>query len=200
MSGKSPVARPHGYVPEPLFLPRGSIRAAVGIATGLYCWAMVFAGLKVPGALLSLILAVLGYYFGFRTKDEPPVEAAPPPAPPARQPLFLPTGVIRLILSAGFLATGAFLWMTRRLDHAFLEFFVVLGGLILGYLFAHLFADRPLGRLWRIVHHVKGALVLAITACLGCILFLGPPADDAQVAVAVTVLCAAVSFYFGSRS
>ena len=59
-----------GQMPEPLHLPRGSIRALVAIAASASAWALIFMDKDVPGSLLSLILAVLAYYFGFRVKVE----------------------------------------------------------------------------------------------------------------------------------
>ncbi len=51
-------------IPEPLFMPRGSIRALVTILTALSSWILMLTGRDVPGYVLSLLLSTIGYYFG----------------------------------------------------------------------------------------------------------------------------------------
>ena len=187
-------------LPGPLFLPKGSIRALVGITLGACCWVIVFAGRQVPNGLLSLALAVLSYYFGLRSGDDEE-EDGPPPVrhvSARRLPLFMPTGVVRLVLSLGFVISGIFLMITKGLDGEAVEFFVIFFGLIVGYVFAKFTRGRSRGRLWRIVHHIKGALVLIATACLAYLVLIGPPNGTARIYV--TVLSATISFYYGSRS
>ena len=50
---------------SPLFLPKGSIRALVTIGLALCCWIIVAKSKDVPDYLLSLLLTIIGYYFGF---------------------------------------------------------------------------------------------------------------------------------------
>lgn len=57
---------------EPLNLPKGSIRSFVTLTMALSCWALVVTGRPVPAWLFSLILTVIGYYFGFRTSNKTP--------------------------------------------------------------------------------------------------------------------------------
>lgn len=192
-------AMPTPALPGPLFLPKGSIRALVGITLGACCWVIVFLGRQVPNGLLSLALAVLSYYFGLRSGDDgeenrPPVEHVSA----RRLPLFMPTGVVRLVLSLGFVISGIFLMITKGLDGEAVEFFVIFLGLIVGYVFAKFTRGRSRGRLWRIVHHVKGALVLIATAYLAYLVLIVPSSGTSRIYV--TVLSSTISFYYGSRS
>jgi hypothetical protein len=59
---------PSAAMPEPLHMPRGSIRALVTLLMAGSCWAMVLRGREVPDYLFSLLLAAIGYYFGFRAE------------------------------------------------------------------------------------------------------------------------------------
>ena len=66
-----------GFVPldpnvvrEPLGLPRGSVRAIATLAAAGCCWILVLINAPVPGYLLSLLLTIIGYYFGFRRKSK----------------------------------------------------------------------------------------------------------------------------------
>jgi len=54
-------------VPEPLYLPRGSIRALATLAMAATCWVMLFRGQDVPEYLFGLVLTIIGYYFGSRS-------------------------------------------------------------------------------------------------------------------------------------
>ncbi len=85
-------------IPEPLYLPKGSIRALTAIAIAGACWGMIFTQKDVPGVLFSLILAIIGYYFGFRTKVKADGSRIFDPSIRKVAPLFLPGGVIRTLL------------------------------------------------------------------------------------------------------
>jgi hypothetical protein len=95
-------------LPEPLFLPRGSIRASSAIAMAASRWVMVASKLDVPNSLLGLLLTIVGYYFGFRIKAASPCRVRDM----SRQvdpPLFLPGGAVRFILMIGFVASALYL-------------------------------------------------------------------------------------------
>ena len=186
-------------LPEPLYLPRGSIRALTALTMAASCWVRILTGRDVPGSLLSLLLTIVGYYFGFRTKVKAAGSRIFDPSVKAREPLGLPAGVIRWILIAGFVASGLVLFGRGRLGEAkYLEFFLVMGGLIAGQLFGRL--SRPLRETPTgvAINHLKGVAVLAVAALLMLHfiagLFAGMPAP------AAAVLCAVVSFYYGSRT
>ncbi len=185
-------------VPEPLYLPKGSIRAIVTIAMTLSCWILIFAGKDVPNYLFGLILAIIGYYFGFRQKIKASQSRIFDASAKAEEPLSLPQGCIRFFLIAGFFVCGLVLHFTGRLKNlSYLEFFVILFGLILGYIFAKVlakFGDNPL---YRLLNHVKGVAVLVAALCLAVLLISGSYVNYHYPAL---LLSAAVSFYFGSRS
>lgn len=181
---------------EPLWLPKGSVRGLMALMLAAACWARAYAGWHVPGALSSLLLAVVGFYFGFRTKAAMLSDRVYDPRAKREQPLFLPAGAIRLILVVGFLWMGAALALRRELlaHLEYLEFFFVLAGLVAGHLSTRLLG----GRLPPAAAHVKGMLGLLAAAALMALFVTGR--DASLSPIAITLLCAAVSFYFGSRS
>ena len=76
MQSKAAAAAAERVPPEPLRLPRGSVRALVTLLVACSClW--VFVGRQpVPGSLLELALATVAYYFALRRGG-----AKPPVAP-----------------------------------------------------------------------------------------------------------------------
>ena len=181
---------------EPLWLPKGSVRGLMALMLTAACCARVYFGRDVPAALSSLLLAAVGFYFGFRTKAAMLSDRVYDPRAKREQPLFLPAGAIRLVLVIAFLWMGVALALRRELlaNLEYLEFFFVLAGLIAGHLFSKLHG----GKLHPAITHVKGMLGLLAAAALMAIFVTG---RDALLGPAtITLLCVAVSFYFGSRS
>jgi len=186
-------------IPEPLHLPRGSIRALTALGMAVSCWALIVQGRDVPGSLLSVLLTVIGYYFGFRMRVKAVGSRIYDPTAREVAPLYLPGGVIRWVLIVGFAIAAGVLHSRGRLARLkYLEFFVVLFGLILGYVFAKVFTREPGSPVALAINHVKGAAVLAVAGYL-TVVFLGGQYERISPA-ALTALCAGVSFYYGSRS
>lgn len=185
-------------LPEPLYLPRGSIRATVTILVAMSSWILFVAGRDVPGYLLSLLLAVIGYYFAFRRGMRASQSRIFDVSAKLQEPLFMPAGLIRGLLIAGFALSGVLVYFRDRLaDPKYLEFFVVLLGLVLGYIFAKLFARASRTPFYIFINHVKGAAVLAAALSLAVLVIrpAGPGGEHAAL-----LLACIISFYFGSRS
>ncbi len=193
------VAEDAPDLPEPLYLPRGSIRAGVALLMAGVSWLLIAAGRPVPGPLLSLLLTIVGYYFGFRTEKRMPRGNVFDAEGSREHPLFLPGGAVRLILLLGFLVTGlALLTRGRLMEDGYLEFYFILLGLFLGHLFARITGTpRPTAAMV-LFNHVKGAAVLAASLAL-VILFLTEGYLRAEMWL-VVVMCGVVGFYYGSRS
>ncbi len=129
-------------IPEPLYLPKGSIRSLITIAMAVSCWALIFQEKDVPAYLFSLILTIIGYYFGFRTKMKAATSRIHDVSSESVEPLFLPHGFIRFFLISGFVISTYFLYIHGAFKNAKnLEFFVILYGLIFGYVFARFFSS-----------------------------------------------------------
>jgi len=185
-------------IQEPLGLPKGSVRAVATLTTAGCCWVLMAADDPVPGYLLSLLLAVIGYYFGFRQKLKGAGSRILDASAHTIEPLHLPGGSIRLVLILGFAACGTLLWARRQLvDPAHLEFFIVLAGLVVGYFFARFAAVAAGSAFGNLVNHTKGFLVLIATAGLAVLLLTGTHAQAPRLGL--TLACF-ISFYFGSRS
>lgn len=95
----------------PLSLPVGSVRALITLAVLATVWAQLLRRREVGREPQDTLLLVLGYYSGARATgagaraDALPVVAAR--ETPPRDPLFLPRGVIRLLIVLG---SGAVAW------------------------------------------------------------------------------------------
>ena len=184
--------------PEPLFLPRGSIRALVTIALSFSCWLIILTGKDVPGYLFSLLLTIIGYYFGFRKKIRAAESRIFDASAEAEEPLFLPPGVIRFFLVAGFVISGIVLCARGRFNELpYLEFFIILFGLILGYILAKAFSSYEGSLLYTLANHLKGTVVLAAAFYLTYLFLSGTHGEAKYLSL---VLAAVISFYFGSRS
>ena len=183
---------------EPLSLPRGSIRAIATLCLAFSCWLLVLRGLDVPTYLLSLLLTIIGYYFGFRKKVKAAQSKIFDASAKTEEPLFLPGGFIRFVLIVGFAITAVILYAKGRLFKSeYLEFFVILCGLILGYLCARLFSHTQSQAIYNSINHLKGAIVLVAVLCLSSLFITARYADNMYTALSLSCI---VSFYFGSRS
>ena len=153
----------------------------------------------MPGPLFGVLLTVVGYYFGFRMRVKEAASRIYDPGAHVQEPLFLPGGCIRTTLMLGFGVSAVVLHSQGRLvRREFLEFFVVLAGLIGGHLFARAFAGLKGGAAHVALSHVKGASVLCAAAWL-TILFLSGGHAQAPPALLLG-LCCVETFYYGSRS
>ena len=183
---------------EPLWLPKGSIRALVALSLAAAALVVVVLDRNVPAALLSLLLTVVGFYFGFRVKSSTLGDRLYDPTASREQPLHLPSGVIRGLLVLSLSIAGVLLAMRGELGSSEEQFgfFVILAALVVGHYFARLVklsggSGGPLG-------HVKALAVLGLTAALVWIFVAG--VDESMPPWSVILLCGTVSFYFGSRS
>jgi DNA-directed RNA polymerase subunit RPC12/RpoP len=204
------LADPHsekiGLVPlevskaeEPLYLPRGSLRAITTMTLAVCCWVLIFLDRPVPGYLFSLLLTIIGYYFGFRRKEAMVRGRLYDAAAKVENPLFLPSGFIRFFLIAGFVVAGGVLLARGKLtDLTYLEFFLILAGLIGGYLFGRFMAHMENATaIYNLFLHLKGLILLGSVITLVILLLTLRYQDYAYLSLACACL---ISFYYGSRS
>ncbi|MEN6334832.1 MAG: hypothetical protein ABFE01_11265 [Phycisphaerales bacterium] len=184
-------------IQEPLGLPKGSVRAIATLVTAGCSWGLLFTGGPVPDYVLDLLLTIIGYYFGFRHKAREAGGRVSETSVKSPKPLGLPGGTIRMMLIAGFGVSTAILYSRGQLGSpAYLEFFLILAGLIAGYFFSRLFAGIAGSRTGRLINHAKGLIVLFATIQLAVLLLAGH-AMQSPLGLAMACL---ISFYFGSRS
>ncbi len=186
---------------EPLGLPRGSIRALIALLLAATSWILIWRDRDLPLDLFTLILMVVGYYFGYRTKAKDAGDRFLDPESVSQRPLSLPSGTIRLVLILGF-GVSAIVLASR---HGFalrqnVQFFLILAGLVAGHLFARLVARLESPGLAALIRHVKGVLGLVTTLALVVLYLTGLDAHEVMPPLAVTLLCGVVSFYFGARA
>ena len=194
------ISRRGGH--HPLFLPKGSVRALVSLALAVSFWGLTFTGRDVPGYLMGLLLTVVGYYFGYRADVDRSGLTVHDSAPETQRPLNLPAGVIRLVLIAGFAASAAVLLERGELSKLpYVEFFVILFGLLLGTVFGKLLARVRHTGAYGLVNHVKAIVVLALAGFLAWAMLAEPSQETIpQQEIVFIVLCSLISFYFGSRT
>lgn len=184
---------------EPLYLPRGSLRATTTLTLAGCCWILIFLDRYIPGYLLSLLLTIIGYYFGFRKKEAMVRGRLYDAAAKTENPLFLPSGFIRFFLIAGFAIAGGILLARGRLvNFTYLEFFLILAGLIGGYLCARFlthFENVP--AVYNLFLHLKGLILLGSVLALAVLLLTLRYQEYAYFSLTCACL---ISFYYGSRS
>lgn len=86
--------------------------------------------------------------------------------------------------------------MRRFSQTAYLEFYVILSALIVGYVWAKAFPGDRAGRAGLAFNHLKGVAVPGAAAALTVLLLGG---SEGAAPLAGIVLCAVISFYYGSR-
>jgi hypothetical protein len=102
-----------------------------------------------------------------------------------------------MMLIGGFGVSALVLaWRGQIGSPAYLEFFLILAGLIAGYFFSRLFAGTAGSRTGSLIGHAKGLIVLIATVQLAMLLLSGR-AENSSLGLALACI---ISFYFGSRS
>jgi hypothetical protein len=181
---------------EPLFLPRGSLRAIAALVLSVTSWVLMFTNQAIPNYLFGVLLTIIGNYFGHRRRAFVGIDKRREPDTGESHPLFLPKGFIRLFLISGFVVGGmaAYAWGHWGEDNYF-EFFVVLGGLVVGYIFTNIVGNREGSILYAFLNHIKGLCLIAAVIYVSFIL-LNNPVAGAKYALYLSCF---ISFYFGSR-
>jgi len=183
-------------VTEPLWLPRGTLRGVTAVALALSCWVLLLSGQAVPTYLLSLMLAIAGFYFASRPGRKP---TAYDPTKHQIAPTAKPRRVIQIMLVAGFAVTGlAALARGAGFDLDLLSFCLILAGLVAGHLFARGLRRIKGHGLYLLAHHGKGVLLLGAAGILAFTFLTG--AYERIAPIIMVLLCSFVSFYYGSRT
>ncbi len=187
-----------GAVVEPLYLPQGSVRALATFVLAGGCWVLMLSGRRVPDYLLSLLLTMIAYYFGFRKKASSAQSRIYDAAANADAPLFLPAGMIRFALIGGFAVCGMILYAAGKMGQMkFLEFYAILLGLVVGYIFGKVLAPLRGTTLGNQINHIKGVAVLGASLWLFVLLMAERGVEGNHLGLG---LACVISFYFGSRS
>lgn len=199
------VAPPTGEIPEPLRLPRGSVRGSIAlVVTSTYGY-LLLRVTPVPSVLINSVVVVLAFYFGSRAAASPPVPGAPrAPGGLAASPRR--TKVVRGILLVAFLALAA--WFLRTdpswngLPPELRSVLEVLGGYVAGMTVSwliHRKAHETTGRrrLATVARDLLAAGALVLTAYASFALATGLATVFAdRVGDALSLV---ITFYFGSR-
>lgn len=184
--------------PEPLYLPRGSIRSLVTLLMAAVCWIRIGLDRPVPDWLFSLVLTIVGYYFGFRQTRRKSSPVHDVSTPPPDEPLFLPRGFIRAFLIGGFGVCGLLLLQRGGFEAArYAEFYFIFSGLVLGYVYARIVRSLGSTDVSTLINHLKGAMVLGAAVVVAILVLSGKQVETRYPCMALATV---VSFYFGSRS
>jgi hypothetical protein len=200
------VVPPTAEIPEPLRLPRGSVRGLIAlIVTSTYAY-LLLRGISVPSVLINSAVVVIAFYFGTRAAAGPPTPGAQ--GQPATAAAHTPrrTRVVRGILLLAFLGVAA--WFLRSnpswdgLPPELRSVLEVLGGYVAGLTVSWLIHRRAhettsRRRIATIARDLLAAGALVLTAYTCFALATGQATVFAErVADALSLV---VTFYFGSR-
>jgi hypothetical protein len=198
----------------PLGLPTGSVRATLALILSGSLWYAILQGIEPPAILIESALLVVAFYFGVRsTAPIVPATRTPTPAAPTapeaattprvRQPLYVPRGVIRSILAAGFLGVIAYVaYRDGAIPQALVLILQVIASYAIGYAISFLLLRRArlgkeLSRGARIARNAISLLVIGVTAGASWAIITGQ--FDAVPDYLQNGLAWTVAFYFGSR-
>ncbi len=188
--------------PEPLRLPRGSVRGGIAIVvTATYGYLLILGGAvpTVPTVVINAVVVVVAFYFGSHATATPPRSPTAPP-PPHRPRL------VRALLLLGFLGlAGWFLWHNPTFSGiplALTAVLEVLGGYVGGYAVSWLVHRRahtsPIRT--RLATFFRDATAFGALALTGYICYaLATNQVSAFAGKAEDALSLVVTFYFGSR-
>jgi hypothetical protein len=190
----------------PLGLPTGSIRATLALILSVTLWYTILRGQTPEPILVDAALLVVAFYFGVRSTAPvvPAVKpAAVPGAPKARQPLYLPRGIVRSVLAVGFLGVIAYVaYRDGTMPEALVLILQVILSYVVGYGISRLLLRRArLGReLSRGARAARNAISLAaigVTAGASWAIVAGQ--FDLVPEYLRNGLAWTIAFYFGSR-
>lgn len=191
-------------VPEPLRLPRGSVRGFLSLALLVTFGVLIVragTAAPVPAVFVNSVVVVLAFYFGSKgpltTSHPPPSPGSPAPAPPR---------LVRLLLLVGF--GGLALWFLQgnlsiaALPPELLQIWEVLAGYVVGiavawYFHRHVHESPRARRIATVFRDVSAAGVLGLTVVI-CAAYLtnqtGYLAGRAE-----EILSVVITYYFGAR-
>ena len=185
--------------PEPLRLPRGSVRGGIAVVvTATYGYLLILRT-TVPTVVINAVVVVVAFYFGSHATATPPRSPSAPP-PPHRPRL------VRALLLLGFLGlAGWFLWQNPTLSGiptALTAVLEVLGGYVGGYAVSWLVHRRAHTShvRTRLATFFRDATAFGALALTGYICYaLATHQVSAFAGKAEDALSLVVTFYFGSR-
>ena len=186
---------------HPLFIPKGSVRALVTLTlTGAGCY-LLTQGTALTNELSVGLFIVLSYYFAHRGAHVGTT------SPTEKNPLFLPRGFIRTILSLGLIGTFVYVFAVRKDASLFSSnkaTFIPLMSFFAGILLQAFYKRRKARPdvktpFLDLFDHFKALVVLgaAVGLCLGAtqlVAFGFLQGEGFRLGA-----LAAVAFYFGSR-
>jgi hypothetical protein len=209
----STAAPPQGYQRHALGLPAGSIRALLALGILGLLWLFVWRydeTHKLPLEFIYLqflMLLMLASYFTAHGKTIGTHIST-------RSPLGLPSGIVRLLLMAGYLGLAAFMWYkgTYLFEEPLsapplLLIMLLLGTYFLGYVVTAFVRWLSGPTLPYVYQDIQAWVALVALLTMGALamwyLFINPSLDESHQRALVpmeAILAAVVGFYFGARS
>ncbi len=194
---------------NPLFLPKGSVRALASLMVVGTAWMLILLGeskrLVVELEFIGVVVLVVSFYFGVRrtavgmTSGEPVTEA---------DPLYLPRKAIRTIMLLGFLLVVIYVgadegW--QEIPPFLFTVLLVIVGYFVGIAVNELMERIPHdetgeSRLNLLFKHLKALALLGFTAFI-CGIYIWGILDHQEIPDYLgNLLAVAISLYYGSRS
>lgn len=184
---------------EPLGLPRGSVRAIVTILISLTIWIQFITDRTVPHYMLNLAIVMVGYYFAFRVLTAPLKGVPAVVEKGTKEPLYMPKGFVRWIILIGFFISGFFLLFRGDIWYSeMFEFYVILVGLTIGYLFRKFIVEKMKVETPMWMKNTKSVAVLSVSLFILVIFTFFHPEVVPEFTIRGAI--AVIGFYFGSRN
>lgn len=198
MALPAPLAAP---LPEPLRLPRGSVRGLLALVLmGTFAY-LLTRDSTTPAVLVNAVVVCLAFYFGTRGATATPTGVAGASPAPSRRPR-----IVRGLLFLGFAGIAAWFFRsgvpTSPLPPELVQVWEVLGGYLLGSTLSWIFHRRvretPFRRRIALVFRdlsAAAALALTVFACYTLVTGIGSTFGG-YVEQALSLV---ITYYFGSR-
>lgn len=195
---------------NPLWLPRGSIRALLTLSVAFTTLIMVImAREQIPQALGNVLIVSVAFYYSTRaitplsTVEAKQVDEVTPP------PLFLPTRTVRVTLAATIILAAAITFLKdQQIPIFMITVLVTILGYVLGAvikkLIIKIFPPKPgqQSKTKELIEHFQAGVILMVVigVCGINILSTIIPVDMGQEILVNQVLELAIGYYFGSRT
>ena len=200
---------------EPLFLPRGSIRALLALMmTGTFFYLDYNKGWdisQVPESLTSLMLVIVAFYFGARSMEAGSDSSSEKKTENRGliqwitslkdSPLFLPKGTIRFIMIVMFGVISYFSFSHHSsVPDALLQILTIIAGYLLGIVITYIYhkiSDQAASKV-SLFGHVKAIITILFVGVVDIAHIFSWSFATAEITDRLMTLL--ITFYFGSRT
>ncbi|MFW9853807.1 MAG: hypothetical protein ACFFFG_02010 [Candidatus Thorarchaeota archaeon] len=195
---------------NPLWLPKGSIRALLTISVALTTLFMVLVTKEqIPRALGNVLIVSVAFYYSTRASTPLFTEKADLPDLESPPPLYLPTRTVRVSLAIIVILSVVITFFKQQEIPIFmitviLTIFGFILGIIIKKIVIKVFPPKTgqKGQVKEILEHFQAAVILLVVmgVCGINIVSVIIPMDSGRIVMFNQILELAIGYYFGSRT